>query len=203
VSDTRTIITDDGCVIACDYRPRGDAPTVVLSPSLGTAMALFDAQLEALADCYSILRYDPRGHGSSAIPEGGYSLDRLGRDVIGLLDAFDIDRAHFVGVSLGGMTGQWLGYRAPERLLTLTLNVGLRRPSAQLAKPKSRGSQLCSPRRHQKDMPGAAPQSATWIYAGQQALLMYPLWLLPGRKIRQHHLSMLIISHLPLMGRNW
>lgn len=121
MSDTRTIITDDGCVIACDYRPRGDAPTVVLSPSLGTAMALFDAQVEALADCYSILRYDPRGHGSSAIPEGGYSLDRLGRDVIGLLDVFDIDRAHFVGVSLGGMTGQWMGYRAPERLLSLTL----------------------------------------------------------------------------------
>lgn len=121
MSETRTIVTDDGCAIACEYRQCGDAPTVVLSPSLGTAMALFDAQVEALAEHYSILRYDPRGHGGSAIPEGGYSLDRLGRDVIALIDAHCIEQAHFMGVSLGGMTGQWLGYRAPERLLSLTL----------------------------------------------------------------------------------
>ncbi len=112
---------DDGCRLAYEYFPSGGKPTLVLSPSLGTAMALFDAQIDALSERYNLLRYDPRGHGASDAPGGGYSLDRLGRDVLCLLDHLKIESAHFVGVSLGGMTGQWLGYRAPERLLSLTL----------------------------------------------------------------------------------
>lgn len=115
------ITTDDGCTIAYDYRERPSAPVIALSPSLGTAMGLFDAQVAALEGGYSVLRYAPRGHGGSSVPAGAYSLDRLGRDVIELFDALGIKRAHFAGVSLGGMTGQWLGFRAPERLLSLTL----------------------------------------------------------------------------------
>lgn len=113
--------TDDGCGIAYDFRPVDGSPALLLSPSLGTTMALFEPQIDALADRYSILRYDPRGHGQSQTPAGGYSIDRLGRDAVALLDHLAIERAHFVGVSLGGMVGQWLGYRAPERLLRLVL----------------------------------------------------------------------------------
>jgi len=112
---------DDGCKIAYDFRPVDDRPVLLLSPSLGTTMGLFEPQIEALADRYSILRYDPRGHGQSQAPAGGYSIDRLGRDAIELLDHLGIDRAHYAGVSLGGMVGQWLGYRAAERLLRLVL----------------------------------------------------------------------------------
>lgn len=118
---TRHFQTDDGCAIAFDYRPLEGKPALLLSPSLGTAMALFDPQIEAMASRFSIVRYDPRGHGASAVPPGGYSLDRLGRDVIELLDYLELDRVHYAGVSLGGMTGQWLGYRAPERLNGLIL----------------------------------------------------------------------------------
>lgn len=121
MSQVQHIAMNDGCRIACEFIPRDGAPVIVLSPSLGTSMGLFDAQVEALSGRFGILRYDPRGHGASDVPSGGYSLDRLGSDVIGLLNALGIERAHFVGVSLGGMTGQWLGYRAPERLLSLTL----------------------------------------------------------------------------------
>ncbi|MCJ8158719.1 3-oxoadipate enol-lactonase [Sphingomonas sp. LaA6.9] len=118
---TRHFQADDGCAIAFDYRPVEGKPVLLLSASLGTAMALFDPQVEALGSQFSILRYDPRGHGASSVPPGNYSLDRLGRDVIELLDYLEIDRVHFAGVSLGGMTGQWLGYRAPERLDGLIL----------------------------------------------------------------------------------
>ncbi len=121
MTDIQHIPVNDGCRIACEYRPRNGSDVLVLSPSLGTAIGLFDAQVEALSASFGILRYDPRGHGASDVPEGSYSLDRLGSDVIGLMDALGIERAHFAGVSLGGMTGQWLGYRAPERLLSLTL----------------------------------------------------------------------------------
>lgn len=113
--------TDDGCAIAYDYRPVEGRSVLILSPSLGTTMDLFEPQIEALGDRFSILRYDPRGHGASDVPAGGYSLDRLGRDVVELLDHLGIGRAHFVGVSLGGMVGQWLGYRAPERLSRLII----------------------------------------------------------------------------------
>ncbi len=121
MSDVRHISMDDGCRIACEYLEKPGAPVLVFSPSLGTSMGLFDAQVQAYSEEYSILRYDPRGHGASDVPEGAYSLDRLGRDVIELLDALSIERVHFLGVSLGGMTGQWLGYRAPERFSSLTL----------------------------------------------------------------------------------
>ena len=121
MSGPRLVAMDDGCRIACDYRPRDGAPVVVLSPSLGTSMQLFAPQMERLSQRFGVLRYAPRGHGASDVPLGDYSLDRLGRDVIGLFDALAIDQAHFAGVSLGGMTGQWLGYREPGRLLTLTL----------------------------------------------------------------------------------
>jgi len=118
---TATIITDDDCRIAYQWYDRPGAPVLVLSPSLGTAMSLFTPQLEAFKPHFSVLCYDPRGHGASDVPTGPYSLDRLGRDVVELLDALEIERAHFVGVSLGGMTGQWLGFRAPERIASLTL----------------------------------------------------------------------------------
>lgn len=121
MSAVRYIEMDDGCRIACEFDPSDERPVLLLSPSLGTGMALFDAQLERFAKRYSVLRYDPRGHGRSSAPSGSYSLDRLGRDAVALLDALGIKRAHFAGVSLGGMTGQWLGYRSPDRLISLTL----------------------------------------------------------------------------------
>lgn len=118
---TSRFLTDDGCSIAFDYRPLEGRPTLLLSPSLGTTMALFEPQCDALGGEYSLLLYDPRGHGLSDVAAGAYAMDRLGRDVVELLDHLAIDRTHFVGVSLGGMVGQWLGYRAPERLNRLVL----------------------------------------------------------------------------------
>lgn len=111
----------DGCQIKHRFDGPDDAPVVMLSHSLGANMAMWDQQLAALTARYRVLRYDLRGHGGSDGPVGAYSLDRLGRDVIELLDALAIDRIHFVGLSLGGMIGQWLGVRAPERLTSLVL----------------------------------------------------------------------------------
>jgi 3-oxoadipate enol-lactonase len=115
------ITCDDGCRL--HYRLDGPdgAPIVVLSNSLGTAMSMWDGQIGPLSCRYRLLRYDQRGHGQSDAIPGAYSLDRLGRDVIQLIDALGLERVHFCGLSLGGMTGQWLGCRAPERLLSLTL----------------------------------------------------------------------------------
>jgi 3-oxoadipate enol-lactonase len=68
-----------------------------------------------------VLRYDMRGHGQSSFTAGPYSIEQLGKDVIALLDALDLDRVNFCGLSMGGMIGMWLGANAPERLNRLVL----------------------------------------------------------------------------------
>ncbi len=111
----------DGCQLA--YRldgPEG-APVLVLANSLGTNREMWAPQLASFAAHFRVLRYDMRGHGESDAPPGAYSLDRLGRDVLELMDGLKISRAHFCGVSLGGMVGQWLGVQAPDRLERLIL----------------------------------------------------------------------------------
>ncbi len=111
----------DGCYINHRFDGPENAPVIMLSHSLGASMAMWEPQMAGLTTQYRVLRYDLRGHGASDIPAGAYSLDRLGRDVIELLDSLKIDHVHFCGLSLGGMIGQWLGVRAPERLNSLTL----------------------------------------------------------------------------------
>jgi len=113
--------TGDGCRIAYRFDGPGDKPVLVLSNSIATTLSMWDGQIDVLARHFRVLRYDLRGHGASGVPVGAYSLDRLGRDVIELLDALDIGRAHFCGLSLGGMVGQWLGINTPERIDRLVL----------------------------------------------------------------------------------
>lgn len=115
------ITTGDGCRIAYRFDGPEDAPVLLLSNSLGTDMSMWDAQIDAFSAKFRVLRYDQRGHGASDAPVGAYSLDRLGRDAVELLDQLQLDRVHFCGLSLGGMTGQWLGIYAPERLNGLVL----------------------------------------------------------------------------------
>lgn len=122
MSDTLYLNVGDGTRIA--YRLDGDPalPVLVLSNSIGTTMHMWDDEIPALARHYRVLRYDTRGHGGSGVAPGAYSLDRLGRDVLELMDALSIQRAHFLGLSLGGFIGQWLGVHAPERIDRLILS---------------------------------------------------------------------------------
>jgi len=99
----------------------GDAPFVTLSHSLATALELWDLQLPVLRGKYRILRFDTRGHGSSSAPPGPYTMEMLTADVIGLLDHLAIRRTHFIGISMGGMIGQLLVRRYPDRLEKLVL----------------------------------------------------------------------------------
>jgi 3-oxoadipate enol-lactonase len=105
------------------YRVEGQAgaPVLVLSHSLGTTLALWDPQVPVLAERFRVVRHDSRGHGGSAVTPGPYTIERLGRDVIALLDGLGMERAHFCGLSMGGMVAMWLGAEAPERVEKLVL----------------------------------------------------------------------------------
>ncbi|MBK5482521.1 alpha/beta fold hydrolase [Peribacillus sp. TH16] len=102
-----------------------DLPVLVLSNSLGTDFPMWNTQIETLTQHFRVLRYDTRGHGESGVPTGPYTIEQLGQDVIGLLDGLGIERAHFAGVSVGGMTGMWLALNVPERLGNLRFAIRL------------------------------------------------------------------------------
>jgi 3-oxoadipate enol-lactonase len=106
-----------------------DGDVVVLSNSIGSDLRMWEPQVKPLTDNgFRVIRYDTRGHGRSPVPPGPYSVADVGEDVLALLDRLDVSSAHFVGLSLGGMTGMWLGCHAPERLRGLVLCCTSARP---------------------------------------------------------------------------
>jgi 3-oxoadipate enol-lactonase len=114
-------IKANGIQINYELSGKKGVPVVVLSHSLSCSLMMWNPQMEALNPHFQVLRYDMRGHGGSEAPAGPYTLELLGKDVIGLLDALNIDRVHFVGLSIGGMIGQCLALNHPHRLKSLAL----------------------------------------------------------------------------------
>lgn len=100
---------------------RQDAPVLMLSNSLGTHLGMWDPQMPSLLDHFRVLRYDARGHGQSSVPDGPYSIAQLGGDAIALLDHLGLAKAHFCGLSMGGMCGMWLALNHAVRIDRLVL----------------------------------------------------------------------------------
>lgn len=103
-----------------------------MSNSLAADLTMWDSQAAALSENFRIIRYDTRGHGQTEATLGGYSLDLLVDDVLALLDTLGISVVHFIGLSLGGMIGQLLGAKAPNRLRSLTLCATFAQTSPEL-----------------------------------------------------------------------
>ena len=99
-----------------------EAPAVVLSHSLGADLSMWDPQARALAARCRVLRYDGRGHGRTTVAPGPHTIETLARDVLALMDALGVARAHFCGLSMGGMIGMWLGAHARDRIDRLVLS---------------------------------------------------------------------------------
>ena len=115
------LIEANGIKMHYELSGREGSPVVILSHSLGSSLSMWNPQLDVLEPHYQVLRYDTRGHGGSDAPAGAYTLDMLGEDALGLLDALDIKKVHFVGLSMGGMIGQCLALNHPDRLQKLVL----------------------------------------------------------------------------------
>jgi 3-oxoadipate enol-lactonase len=116
------IKADDGCPINVEVEGRDGAPVLMLSNSLGTNLHMWDDQAPEWSKHFRLVRYDRRGHGNSGVPNGPYSMERFGRDVLAVLDALKIRRINWCGLSMGGMVGQWLGANAPDRVEKLILS---------------------------------------------------------------------------------
>lgn len=109
--------------ITVNYALEGPAtaPVAIVSHSLAAHLGMWEPQVAALTRTFRVLRYDTRGHGGTEVAPGAYTLDQLAEDALGLLDALNIERAHWLGLSLGGMIGQTLALKAPGRLRSLVL----------------------------------------------------------------------------------
>ena len=96
-------------------------PWLVLSHSLACSTRMWDEQIAAFQDKYRILPYDTRGHGQTQAPAGLYTLEQLADDLKALLDALKISRAHYCGLSMGGMIGQTFALKYPGIFTSLVL----------------------------------------------------------------------------------
>jgi 3-oxoadipate enol-lactonase len=112
-------IDADGCAIHVEVTGPERAPVLMLSNSLGTTLHMWDEQVAPFTRHFRLLRYDRRGHGQSDVPKGPYSMERLGRDVLAILDALGIEKVNWCGLS---MVGQWLGANAASRIDKLILS---------------------------------------------------------------------------------
>ena len=92
-----------------------ELPSVILSNSLGADLRMWAPQIDALKEKFCVIRYDKRGHGKSSPVEGPYSFEMLENDVITILDFLEIEKTHFIGLSIGGMTSLGLALKHQKR----------------------------------------------------------------------------------------
>lgn len=107
-----------------------DAPVLLLGSSLGTTQEMWAPQVKVLAERFRVITFDHRGHGESEAPDGPYAIEDLGGDVVDLLNELLIERASYVGISLGGAVGLWLAENAPDRFHRFALLCPPAYPSA-------------------------------------------------------------------------
>jgi 3-oxoadipate enol-lactonase len=116
-------VTVNGIDLACQTDGPDDGPVLILSHTLATSRAMWRRQIPYFAGRYRIISFDMRGHGESAAPHYPYSLEMLAEDVIGVLDSLGVERpAIFLGISIGGMIGQALALRHPDRFRAMILS---------------------------------------------------------------------------------
>lgn len=98
-----------------------DLPTLILSPSLGSTLQMWEPNLAKLTKDFSVLRHDHLGHGKSQVPDHPYSLDEVGNELLAITEKEGITSFYFAGISLGGLLGMWLGINAPNQVRGLSL----------------------------------------------------------------------------------
>ena len=143
-----------------------DGVPLVFSNSLGASTAMWRPQVEAFASKYRVVRYDQRGHGKSDVIVDAYGFEALVDDALALLDALALERVHFVGLSLGGMTALGLALAHAGRLRSITAaNCVATVPPAGRALWDERAKIA----REQGLGPLVAPSLERWFTAGTRA----------------------------------
>jgi 3-oxoadipate enol-lactonase len=115
-----TILTKNGTKTFYELSGTLSGKPLLMSNSLGTDLGMWDLQIPRLNQ-FCLIRYDTLGHGQSDKPNGPYTIEKLGNQVIELLDHLGIEKVNFCGLSMGGVIGQWLAVHHPHRVDKLIL----------------------------------------------------------------------------------
>jgi pimeloyl-ACP methyl ester carboxylesterase len=108
--------------IELDCERGGSGPPLLMIMGMsGTSLHWGEPFLALLREHFEVIVYDHRGVGASTRLEGQVSIAQMAEDAAGLLAALEIDSAHVLGISMGGMIAQELALAHPERVRTLTL----------------------------------------------------------------------------------
>jgi 3-oxoadipate enol-lactonase len=111
----------NGISMTFDVSGPASAPPVVLHHPIANNLSTWDELTTALHPGFRVIRFDARGHGATEAQSGAYDFETLAADVVGLMDHLGISRARFLGLSMGGMVGQYLGRLYPDRFHSLVL----------------------------------------------------------------------------------
>jgi len=107
--------------ININYTVSGRGPWLTLSHSLACRLEMWDEEVRRLADRFTVLAFDSRGHGRSSAPAMPYTLDMIADDIVGLLDHVGAKQTHWVGLSMGGIFGLTTALRYPGRFSSMVL----------------------------------------------------------------------------------
>lgn len=103
------------------YEIHGTGEPLILIEGLGYASWSWFRQIEVLSDTYRVVSFDNRGVGNSDKPDIPYSIELMADDVARLLESLSIEKAHILGVSMGGYIAQSLAINYPEKVKSLVL----------------------------------------------------------------------------------
>lgn len=118
--------------ISMYYVEAGAGEPLVLVMGLGADHLAWGFQFPVFAERYRVIAFDNRGAGQTGAPDHAYTTRMMAGDTVGLMDELGIERAHVLGVSMGGMIAQEIALNHPERVRSLQLHCTLGRPDAYL-----------------------------------------------------------------------
>ncbi len=108
--------------VELNFERSGSGPALLAIMGMsGTALHWGEPFLQALRESFEVIAYDNRGVGESTPLDGELTIAQMAEDAHGLLQALEIDSAHVLGISMGGMIAQELALAHPDSVRTLTL----------------------------------------------------------------------------------
>ena len=103
------------------FDDRSGGSALAFIHQLGGDLSVWDTLAGHFRHRHNVLRYDMRGHGTSAVASEPFGMGQLAADLDALFEANGIEHAHVVGISMGGMIAQQFALDYPARVITLTL----------------------------------------------------------------------------------
>jgi aminoacrylate hydrolase len=166
------------------YERQGAGFPVLFVPGLSGFASFWHDQVAAFAKKFEVLTHDHRGIGESDACRVGYTIEKLSRDVVGLMDALGIKKAHVVGHSSGGAIAQLLAIEHPNRLASVVLSATWTKADAYLRRVFALRKELL-----QRLGPSAYLQAAT--------LFLYPSWWISRNNEKLRRLEAQALADFP------